>query len=51
MFRVLVDKPSKDWAELTDERIRKALKVAEDLLNFHNTHLQAFEPVHGATKP
>jgi len=51
MFRVLVDKPSKDWVELTDDQIRKALKVAEGLLNFHNTHLQAFEPAQGDTKP
>jgi hypothetical protein len=51
MLRVLVDKPSKDWVELTDEQIRKALKVAEGLLNFHNTHVQSFEPTQGDTKP
>jgi len=44
MFRVLVEKPSKDWIELTDEQIRKSLKVAEGLLNFYNTHVHKFEP-------
>jgi hypothetical protein len=44
MFRVLVEKPSKDWVELTDEQIRKSLKVADELLNFHNTHVHKFEP-------
>jgi hypothetical protein len=51
MFRVLVEKPSKDWIKLTDEQIREALKVAEGLLDFHNTHVQAFEPAQGNTKP
>jgi hypothetical protein len=51
MFRVLVDKPSKDWVELTDEQIRKALKVAQDLLNFHNARAQTIEPSHEGTKP
>jgi hypothetical protein len=44
MFRVLVEKPSKGWVDLTDEQIRKSLKVAESLLNFYNTHAQKFEP-------
>jgi hypothetical protein len=44
MFRVIVEKPPKGWADLSDEQIRKSLKVAESLLNFYNTHAQKFEP-------
>ena len=44
MFRVIVEKPSKDWVELTDEQIRKSLKVADGLLNFFNTHVHKLEP-------
>jgi hypothetical protein len=51
MFRSIVEKPSKDWADLTDAQIRKALKVADDLLNFHNAHVHQFEPARGTTKP
>jgi hypothetical protein len=40
MFRVPVEKPSKGWVELTDEQIRKSLKVAERLLEFYNTYAQ-----------
>jgi len=50
IFRLHVDKPSKDWAELTDEQIRSVLKAAEDLISFHNIHAQAFELSQGETK-
>ncbi|PDT73058.1 PD-(D/E)XK nuclease family protein [Bradyrhizobium sp. C9] len=38
MFRVSVQKPSKDWVELTDEQIRSTLEIAQQLLNFYNAH-------------
>ncbi|WP_439365266.1 PD-(D/E)XK nuclease family protein [Bradyrhizobium sp. DASA03005] len=48
IFRVLVEKPSKDWVELTDQQIRRTLAVAQRLLNFHNTYANEFEPHHSA---
>lgn len=51
MFRVLVEKPSKDWVELTDAQIRNALEVADELLSFHNAHVHKFEPAQANTKP
>lgn len=51
MFRLIVEKPSKDWVELTDPLIRKALAVAESLISFHNTNAPAFEPAAVNPKP
>jgi len=44
MFRVIVERPpSGEWVTLMDDQIRKSLKVANDLLNFYNTHANTFE--------
>ncbi|MET4320311.1 hypothetical protein [Bradyrhizobium sp. RT5a] len=51
IFRCLVEKPSKKWAELTDSQIRTALAVAEDLINFHDRHAPLFEPAPTKTRP
>lgn len=51
MFRSIVEKPSKDWVELADPQIRKALAVAEAMMNFHSTHAPAFEPAPANINP
>lgn len=51
MFRFPVEKPSKDWVELTDSQIRRALAVAEGLIDFHSTHAPAFKPVPANINP
>lgn len=45
VYRVPVNAPSENWVNLTDAQIQKSLKVADELLEFYNSHSNAFEPL------